>query len=1222
MTDLFSVYIPMDRRQALSKGVVLPELAQGAGLFADVSGFTALTEALVDELGDQRASEELTHHLNLVYDALIAELHTYGGSVINFAGDAITCWLNEDDGLRAAACALAMQRAMLPFNTITIPSGRTVSLTIKIAVVTGTARRFVVGDPQIRSIDVLAGQTLDRLAAANHHAQKGEVIVDAELAATLSHQLQIMHSRKDEDTGNLYSIVSGLQAIVEPAPWPSLSSDILNQEQIRPWLLPVVYNRLQAGQGELLSELRPVVVLFLRFSGIDYDADDRAGEKLDSFIREVQRIFARYEGALLQVIIGDKGSSLYAAFGAPSAHEDDAARAVSAALELRASPVPTVNDIQIGISLGRMLTGAYGGATCRTYGVLGDEVNLAARLMEAAPVGQILASGRVQQKAGDAFSWEDLPPLKVRGKNKPVPVARPLGMKTYQGFHPHESLYALPMVGRQAELNLIEQKLEQALNGQGQIIGITGEAGLGKSRLIAEAIHRASERRMLGYGGSCESYGTATDYLVWRSIWQDFFELDSTWPLNEQIRFLNDRLTHLNPWLIERLPLLGDVLNLAIPDNDLTRSLDPKLRKTAREAMLVDCLRAQARTRPIFIMLEDCHWLDPLSYDLLKAIEPALTNLPVFMIMAYRPRDLSDTIPAYISNLPNSTELVLGNFSAAESAQLIRIKLKQVFGADTEPIPELLTRITARAEGNPFYIEELLNYLRDRNIDPSNVAAFEELDLPESLHSLILSRIDQLSESQRSTLKVAAVVGRLFRAAILWHAYPQLGAVNQILEDLKFLSRIELTLVDSEPELTYLFRHIVTHEVSYQSLPYNTRSFLHNEIAQYIEKTYAQDLGQWVYLLAYHYKHSENTTKQREYFLKAGVVAQATYANINALNYYQDALPLLSESELSSTMFQIGRILELIGKWPEADEHYKQVLVLASQKGNRQLKGQAQTAIAELLRKQGNYPEATTWYNLAQAEFEQIGDQAGKAYILTCLGTIATQQGKLAEAQALYNQGLIIRRALGYQTDIAKSLSNLGLAAQLEGDYGRARALQEESLAIRRALGDKWGIAIALNNLGYVAFDLNALPDAQAWLEEAVTIQRGIGDKQLLANALNNLGNVRRAQGEYSIGIQLYNESLRITYELGDKWALAYLLEDIGCMASLRNQAEQALWLVGSASAIRDTIGAPLTSTEKDKLESLLAPARQALGEAASEAALARGRITPLEEAIEKALEM
>ena len=1220
MTDLLSLYIPMDRRQALAHGQVLPEHEQGAGLFADVSGFTALTEALVNELGDQRGSEELTGHLNRVYDTLIAELHRYGGSVINFAGDAITCWLNHDDGSRAVACALAMQKAMSPFNSVTIPSGQTISLTIKISVVEGTVRRFIVGDPQIQIMDVLTGQTLDRLATASHHAQKGEVIVDADLAAALGNQLQVMDSREDEHTNKLYHIVGGLRGQVEPAPWPQLPDNILTPEQIQPWILPLVYNRLQAGQGEFLAELRPVVVLFLRFSGIKYDSDDEAGVKLDAYIREVQRICARYDGAVLQVIIGDKGSSLYAAFGAPAAHENDAVRAVWAALELRAAPLPAVSEIQIGISLGRMRTGAYGGTTCRTYGVLGDEVNLAARLMEAAPVGEVLVTGRVQQKASDVFNWEDLPSMKVRGKNKPVPVAKPIGLKTHHGFRIPESLYTLPMIGRQAELKLLEQKLSQVLNGQGQIIGITGEAGLGKTRLIAEAIRLARKHPMLGYGGACESYGTATDYLVWRTIWQDFFELNPTWPANEQIRYLRDKLMSLNPGLIERLPLLGDVLNLAITDNDLTRSLDPKLRKTAREAMLVDCLQAQARLTPIFIILEDCHWLDPLSHDLLKVVEPAIENLPVFVITAYRPPDINETNTIYISNLPNSSEIVLGNFSRTEAAQLIQIKLKQVFGADIEPNPEITARITDRAEGNPFYIEELLNYLRDRNIDPRNVAAFEELELPDSLQTLILSRIDQLTESQRSTLKVAAVVGRLFRAAILWNAYPQLGAVNQVLEDLKFLSRIELTLVDSEPELTYLFRHIVTHEVSYQSLPYNTRSLLHNEIAQYIEKAYTQDLGQWVYLLAYHYKHSTNTAKQREYFLKAGAAAQATYANTNALNYYRDSIPLLSESELESTIFQIGRILELVGNWLEADEHYKQVLTLTDQSGNRKLQAQAKAAIAELLRKQGNYLEATTWHNLALSEFEQIGDQAGQAYVLTCMGTIAHQQGKGDEAKTLYNQGLTIRRALGHQPDIAKSLSNLGLVSQTEGDYNRARTLQEESLAIRRSLGDKSGIAVALNNLGFVALDLNALPEAQVWLEEAVTIQRAIGDKQLLAYALNNLGNVHRAQGEYSLSTPLYIETLRINHELGDQWGLAYLLEDMGSLASLRNQAELALWLVGAASAIRDKIGAALTETEKSKLEDLLTPARQALGETTSEAVLTSGRNTPLEQVIEKAL--
>ena len=194
-----NVYIPHDRRRSLARGESLPDRAHGAALFADISGFTPLTEALTRTLGPHRGAEELTHQLNRVYDALIAEVNRYGGSVIGFAGDAITCWFDEASDLAccgaaslyAVQCALAMQRAMQQFTTVALPSGETVSLAMKAAVASGSVRRFVIGDPDIQVLDALAGATLARMAAGEHLAERGDVVVDAQTAACLTEQIRI-----------------------------------------------------------------------------------------------------------------------------------------------------------------------------------------------------------------------------------------------------------------------------------------------------------------------------------------------------------------------------------------------------------------------------------------------------------------------------------------------------------------------------------------------------------------------------------------------------------------------------------------------------------------------------------------------------------------------------------------------------------------------------------------------------------------------------------------------------------------------------------------------------------------------------------------------------------------------------------------------------------------------------------------------------------------------
>jgi predicted ATPase/class 3 adenylate cyclase len=1226
--EALHAYIPFDRRQILAKGQTLPDRMQGAALFADISGFTPLTEALARELGPQRGAEELTLHLNRVYDALIAELDRYGGSVVNFSGDAITCWFNrvEDmpaDGpaLRAVASALAMQKAIGQLASIVIPNGQTISLAMKAAVATGTTRRFQVGDPQIQLVDTLAGSILDQLASAEHQAQKGEVLVDMETVKQLGERLLVSEWRED-GAGTQFCVVKGLACDVATAPWPALPEGAIREELARPWLLPAVYERLRKGQGEFVAELRPNVALFLLFTGIDYDDDEQAGTKLDSFVVHVQRTLAHYEASLIQLTIGDKGSYLSAAFGAPLAHEDDPLRALTAALDLRVPPFDYIQDIQIGISRGRMRTGAYGSATCRTYGMMGDDVNLSARLMQAARPGQILVNKTVCQGISEGFSWEELETIRVKGKTEPISVYGLLGKKEQAVVHLQAPRYALPMVGRQEELSQIEQLLEVALNGRGQLIGITGEAGLGKTRLLAEVIHLANERQVTGYGGECQSYGKNISYLVWQGIWRSFFNLDAKGNLEEQVFSLERELSRIDPGLVPRLPLLGAVLNLPIPDNDLTRSFDAKLRKTSLESLLVDCLRARAREGPLIIVLEDAQWLDPLSIDLLQVIGRTIASLPVLLVLAYRQPQVPQEPVLPVTQLANFTELELAEFTNEEAKWLIQLKLNQLSGSQSQASPELVERLTIRAEGNPFYIEELLNYLHDRGHDPNDTRALELLELPASLHSLILSRIDQLTESQKITLKVASVIGRLFRAAMLWGTYPQLGDERSIIGDLDTMTKMDLVALETpDPELTYLFKHIVTQEVAYESLPFGTRAMLHEQIGRYIEGAYARSLDQYVDLLAYHFYRSTDEAKKREYLLRAGEAAQRNYANSAAIDYYQRMLPLVPKKEQVPILLKLGKVLELVGEWAEAGQLYQQILEMAGELGDRQVLAWGQAAQGELLSKQGLYPEAAAWLKGARATFEEMDDQDGVGQTLHSAGSLAARQGDFEPARMLYEQSLEIRRKLGDKRNIGHLLNNLGILARFRGDYKMARSLHEEGLAIRREVGDKWSIANSLNNIGNLALDEDNLAEARARLEEALALLRQVGDRWYTGNALNNLGNVARAQGDYEFARSLYRESMEIVQEFGDKRALAYLLEDIGLLAALQKKPERALSLIGSAGALRLEIGSPLSATEQAKIESILEPVHQTLDEIAQATAIGKGKSMGLEQAIQYALD-
>lgn len=351
-TELLNVYLPMDRRQALAHGASLVERSVGVALLADLVGFTPLTEAIARSVGPVRGAEEVATLLNQTYGALIDAVDTFGGSVVCFSGDAITCWFGADDGaasntslpatdltLRATACALAMQHALQAFAAIQLPGGDSAVLSVKVALAAGWAHRLLVGDPSIQRLEALAGSLLDRLAALQHQARSGEVLLDPLLAQQLGEQIALV--RRETPDGLPVVLVTELLQAVAPLPWPPLPT-VLTDEVCRPWVLPAVAARLAQTPDPFHAELRPAVALMLEFHGLDYDAGAHAAARLDDYVRWVQQVIMRYQGALIDLTIGDRGSYLYAAWGAPEAHDDDAARAVAAARELLAPP-PTLS---------------------------------------------------------------------------------------------------------------------------------------------------------------------------------------------------------------------------------------------------------------------------------------------------------------------------------------------------------------------------------------------------------------------------------------------------------------------------------------------------------------------------------------------------------------------------------------------------------------------------------------------------------------------------------------------------------------------------------------------------------------------------------------------------------------------------------------------------------------------------------------------------------------
>ena len=953
----FVSYIPMDRRQALADGANLGHRATGAVLFADISGFTPLTAILYKELGPQRGAEELDRLLNHIYDALIGRIHHFRGSVTGFSGDAVTGWFNGDDGLWATACALEMQEIMAQIGDVILPSGSTLPLAIRAAVTAGHVRRLIAGDPQVQLIDTIAGDTLDRAISAEKLAGSGEVIVGPEVLKHLDGHVRLGDSQID-DSGQTFAVIQALSEPVQGRPWLPVPANFLDEKQFQPWILPPVYERLSTGYDQFLAELRTSVALFLKFGGLDYENDGAVGDKLDHFIRWVQSVLAHYEGSLLNLTVGDKGSYLMAAFGAPLAHEDDARRAVNAALDLLAPPpeLDGINDMRIGISQGLMFSGAYGGSERRTYGVLGAETNTAARLMEMAGPGEIMVTSRIAESTTSSHLFEELAPVSVKGLQEPLPVCRLLGRR--HGAEKRSTAHAITeMVGRLAERNLLADELDALQAGEeGGVDIIEGEAGIGKSRLLEDLLQQAKAKGILFYLGAGDAIEKNAAYHAYRPVFWDYFDLgaEADYELMEagrlsqsQVEQIIQTLQTAVPGQAQLAPLLEAVLPLELPDNENTAQLSGEARADQTRNLLLALLAARANQEPLLLILEDAHWLDSASWALTRLVSREIASL--MLVLATRP--MAEPLPteyAFLLRRVNTQRIFLKTLPPDETLQLVCQRLG--VGSLPDEVSELLIE---KGSGHPFFSEELAFALRDAGllrIDDGQAYLMagaddlSQLSFPESIDSVITSRIDLLTAQQQLTLKVASVIGRVFAYIMLRDIYPVQAERDKLRNQLITLERLDITPLETpEPDLSYIFKHIITQEVAYNLMSFAQRQELHAAVARWLEETYRDDLAPYYPLLAYHwraalgdqYGRSDLAENAVDYLEKAAEQALDNYANREASTYFNDLLRLDNllpdhAGRLRRAHWQrgLGEVEFRLGNWEDAGNHFEETLRL------------------------------------------------------------------------------------------------------------------------------------------------------------------------------------------------------------------------------------------------------------------------------------------------------
>ncbi len=1192
--DQLAAFLPLDRRRALSGREELPSEFIGSALLADISGFTPLTEALASVLGPRRGAEELSRLLDTVYTALVARVHHFGGSVASFIGDALVGVFPNDDGLRALACGLQMQRTMATFRSFPAPHGGRITLSMKASVSAGPMRRFVVGDPTIQRLDVLAGATVDRAGAVERVAERGEVVASPEVARRLRRHLFASSWR------GRTAVVEGLRIHVEPDP-VDMFTDGLTAERLRPFLLGPVVQRIEGGEGGYLSELRSIAVVFARFGGIDYDGDDSAGGHLDAYARWVQRIARDYGGHLLLITTADKGSHLYVVFGALEAHEDDEERAIATATQLVELPpeLGFITQTQVGVARGRARVGAYGAETRRTYGAIGDAVNLAARLMEAAPPGEVRCCGGVAEGAGGRWTFERLAQLQLKGKAEPQPVYRPRAARRGERRLPPNRL-----VGRRSELDILEAALNEARAGTRRIVIIEGEAGIGKSCLAEELRRRAVDAGFVVLAGAADGLERHVPYRAWRRILAGALALDTEEPRENQRRRLLARLDRLGPSTQQRAPLLNDILDLGLPESRLTLGYDAQVRHESLAALVAALLFDAAGSRPLALFVEDTHWLDSSSAELAESVARSAVGRRVLLVVTRRPADeLAGPGRAALGRLQGAETLSLGPLPAEETVRLAADRI----GLAAERLPEQLVSLLAeRAEGHPFFAVELIGALRDEGLLRVAGGVCTVVDdgslrdrVPDTMEGVVLSRIDRLPVDEQLTLRVASVLGRSFRVRPLGDVHPARPGADELHGQLDHTCRRRLTVQErEEPEAEYAFHHVVTQRVAYETLLHAQRRRLHRDVARWYESAYADRLEPHLPLLVIHWQRAGHPEKELSYCKLAGEQAAARHADVEAEMYLSQAIErcdeldpadrvdrrvelLLWRARLRGLLGRVegeredlGRVERLLdrsadherrnewllqcsdherrcGRFDDAERRAEQALAAAAGPEAATRRARALVHIGHALEGAGRYTEAVPFVERALASFQNAERRGGEASCLKLLGVISARLGELPTAMERFEAAQKLVAVLGDRKAEADLLGNLGALSYYLGDYERCIEHTRRAESLFDEMGNRIGSAKCLTNLGNSYTALGAYAEGLQAHRQALDLYRQMEDASGSADSLCNVGLAHAALGvggqpgltcvvhrrgeALAAAIETTKEALRLYVEIGSR---------------------------------------------------------------------------------------
>jgi len=968
--------------------------------------------------------------------------------------------------------------------------------------------------------------------------------------------------------------------------------------------------KILTSRSALQGERKQVTVMFCDVADSSRLAERLGPEGMHEVMDRALRLMAdavhRYEGTVNQFL----GDGLMALFGAPIALEDHALRAIQAALviqetiagysaTLRAERGVEIR-LRIGLHTGLVVVGRIGDDLRMDYTAVGGTTHLAARMQAAADPGTILTTDTTHRLIGPHVRSEALGAIRVKGWEEPVAAYRVTGRRRSRGrLEVMAERNLTPLVGRQRELGILLDCVARVRSGRGHIVGIVGEPGVGKSRLLHEFRKSLDGEEITWLEGHGVAYGQSTPYLPILEILRANFRIeegDNPLQIGEKVR---RGLASLDPALAGTAPFLLDLVGLP-PDDEAPGRLDPKERRQKTFDAIRTLTVAGSQRRPLVIVVEDLHWVDRTSEDYLAFLSESLPAMRVLLVTTHR--------PGYAVRWTDKTyytQIALDLLSEAEAERMIAALLS----ARVVP-PDMFRAVWSKAEGNPLFLEEVTAALVERGIvvrqdDTLRVSGTLDLELPATIQDIIRARIDRLDEPVKRTVQTAAVIGREFGVRLL-------AKIGEIADDvhgyLGTLKRLELIHEKRFfPELEYIFKHAVTQDVAYQSLLVQRRRELHETIGRAIEELYADHLEEQAAILAYHYGRSTRQDRAVTYALLAGDVAARLCANVEARTFYQQALATARElPPADGGPLSIDATVKLAGV-ASTREHFQEDLAnleaaraLAATVDDRARLSRVLYWLGRTHYSVGRLDASVDYATEALQIAEALQDLALEAPPVNLLARAYNMRGEFRQSTTLAERNVQQMRAIGNPIEEAGALGVVAITRGQLGEFRRALEAADASVRLAESLGHLPTLAASLFYRACMRSWLGD-PEAFADFRRVLALAERTGDifRTYLGHGWRGWG--RHLIGDYSGALEDLQRATALAQRLGTRFALAQFTSFVASARAHLGSPVEALPLAREALASAQASGVPweIAVTSRSLAEVLLAQTPPSVQEAA-----------------------